>query len=186
MATTISSGTTQLGYNLSSSLVVCDDGILNDTHIGISGNLIVSSGGIVNNTAVIGNYRGQGTLTIASGGIANDTIVSNAQLKISSGGVATEIRENGGYVYLANGATATFVSNSFSGLVLRYSSATLHSGTTANLTTVTAGGNLHISVLLRLRRKVAVLVTCHALTSKCLLEVLLGLSSFQFFHRFNY
>ena len=41
---------------------------------------------------------------------------------------------------------------------------------------------LHVTILLSLRSKVSVFITSHTLTSKSLLEVLLGLCSLQFFH----
>ena len=86
-----------------------------------------------------------GDLAVSSGGTANSTTVnSGGSLRISSGGTATEIVENGGYVNIASGASATFVKNSFSGLVIDRQ-ATVHSGTTANCTTINTWGSMTIS-----------------------------------------
>ena len=65
-------------------------------------------------------------------------------MEVYSGGIA-QIKENGGYINVGAGANVTFVSNSFSGLVLSSGqSATVHSGTTANSITVNSGGTLAV------------------------------------------
>ena len=71
------------------------------------------------------------------------TVLNGGKLYISSGGTATEITENGRYVSFDNGANVTFTPNTFSALVLSDASATVHSGTTANSTTVN-GGHLYV------------------------------------------
>lgn len=84
--------------------------------------------------------------TVHAGTTATDTTVdSGGKLFVSSGGTAQEIVENGGYVDIADGADVSFASNTFSGLALSRTSATIHSGTTANSTTVNNGGNIRVS-----------------------------------------
>ncbi|MBQ9789700.1 MAG: AIDA repeat-containing protein, partial [Lentisphaeria bacterium] len=79
-----------------------------------------------------------------SGQTANSTTVnSGGAIYVSSGGIATQIKENGGYVYVADGANVTFLENNFSNLVLN-TSATVHSGTTANNTTLNGGGAMYV------------------------------------------
>jgi autotransporter passenger strand-loop-strand repeat protein len=86
-----------------------------------------------------------GFLNIANGGtVTGVTVNTGASLLVISGGTATEIRENGGYINIEDGAIVTFAANSFSGLVLLHSSASIHSGTTATETTVNYFGNLHV------------------------------------------
>ena len=86
------------------------------------------------------------SLFVASGGtVSHPTVVSGGVLNIRSNGTATEIVENGGYVYVADGANAVFASNTISGLVLSNASATIHSGTTANSTTVNSRCTMYIS-----------------------------------------
>ena len=104
------------------------------------GTLTILSGGVANSTTV-----NDGSLSISSGGVANDTTVNSyGRMYISSGGTATAIKENGGYVDVAEGADVTFVANTFSGLVLSYGGATVHSGTVANSTTVNSRGSMYI------------------------------------------
>ena len=116
--------------------------------------MYVSSGGTANSTTV----NDSGYLYVSSGGTANETTVNdNGQMYVFNGASALTIRENGGYVDVADGASVSFVANSFSGLLL-FHRATLHSGTTANETTlsgmivssgtnwfVTCMGSLYIS-----------------------------------------
>ena len=90
-----------------------------------------------------------GNVDIDAGGSADNVFVnSHCNLKLNgAGATVTKITENGGYVGIADGASATFLSNSFSGLVLNEQSATLHSGTTANSTTIQGRnywGNLYV------------------------------------------
>ena len=101
---------------------------------------VVSKGGLCTAVRLDG-----GRLTVLSGGTAENTTVSpGAGLVVSSGGTAIEIKENGGYVEVTDGAEVSFASNTISGLALSDASATIHSGTTANSTTVNAGGRLEV------------------------------------------
>jgi len=114
----------------------------NSTTINSGCKMDVYSGGTANNNTV--NYKGW--LYVSNGGVANETSVnSGGKLYVASGGTAMTIIENGGHVEVAKGANVTFVSNSFSGLVLSNAAATLHSGTTANSTTVNSRGRLNVS-----------------------------------------
>ena len=159
---TVHSGTTAVNItvNYCGELHVCSDGIATRISVQSGGDIFVSSGGTVNDTSVNSN----GSLAISSGGKADRTTVnSDGYLGVSSGGTAemitvnsygrmtisvdgtaTEIVENGGYVSVGTGATATFKANKFSGLVLDNDSATVHSGTTAERTTVNSGGYLYV------------------------------------------
>ncbi|MBR7139232.1 MAG: AIDA repeat-containing protein, partial [Lentisphaeria bacterium] len=117
-------------------------GKVNNVTINSGGFMEISSGGMATSTTV--NYGG--SMYVFSGGTATSTTVDSlGYLDVSSGGTATEVRENGGYVNVADGANVTFVPNTISGLVLSYTSATLHSGTTATSTTVNGGGYLSVS-----------------------------------------
>ena len=101
-------------------------------------NYYISSGVVSNGIILQGD-----SMYISNGGIAEDTTVnSSGNLRISSGGTATAIKENGGYVYVAEGAEVTFAANTISGLVLSSGSATVHSGTVANSTTVNSRGSI--------------------------------------------
>ena len=72
------------------------------------------------------------------------TINRGASLSIISGGTATRIKENGGYVNWVRG-DVTFASNTFSGVKLgNKDSATVHSGTTANSTVISNGGEMEL------------------------------------------
>ena len=115
------------------------------------GVMIIDSGGIANNTIV----NSEGRMWIRSDGVANNTIVNSGgwvfvsaggrghSMTVNPGGIvelvygsATAIKENGGYVRCED--NATYVPNSFSGVILSSRSMSLHSGTTANNTTVYA------------------------------------------------
>ena len=103
------------------------------------GGLDICSGGTANSTTV----NSEGFLSVSSGGTANSTTVNvGGRLYVSSGGTANRIVENGGNVYVSSGANVSFAANSFSGLILAMESATVHSGTTANRTTVNSYGCL--------------------------------------------
>ena len=148
------------------------DGVtMNDTIVS-GGTLVISSQGTANNTTVNGGFlynpdgrpvfSGSGCLVVqdgtvnnttvgsggnmfVSGGTANHTTVgSGGALYISSGGTATGIAENGGFVSVGDGADVTFTSATFSGLILDRTSATVHSGTTANSVTVYDAGKLYV------------------------------------------
>ena len=97
----------------------------------------VYCGGIASKTIV-----DSGTLWVYDSGLADGVIVkSNGELWVESGGTAMDIVENGGNVSVDSGASVSFIPNTFSGLLLsEYSTATVHSGTTAISTTVNSGG----------------------------------------------
>ena len=131
------------------SLDVSSGGIINSARISEGGGITVSAGGRSYNTAIDG---GQVTLTgnalapDTPGAFADNTVVnSGGTLIVSSGATATKIRENGGQVKFESGADVSFVSNTFSGLVLSGATATVHSGTTATDTVIASGGWLHLS-----------------------------------------
>ena len=72
------------------------------------------------------------------------TVNFGGEMEVFSGGTATGIIENGGCV-TGNEAEVSFLKNSFSGLSLTsWASATVHSGTTANSTTVNNCGYLYV------------------------------------------
>ena len=120
---------------------ILNGGTANNTTVD-DGRLNVCSGGTAN--SIIVNYGGN--MFVSSGGTANDTTVNDhGTLIVSQGGTATNIVENGGYVGVDDNAYVTFVPNTFSGLVLEWETiATVHSGTTANSTTVKTYGLLNI------------------------------------------
>ena len=124
MAIIVKSGEVSSGVVLTAdSMYVYSGGIANDTTISYGGAAVVSGGGVMNDVLV----NSYGALVVTS------TYNMGA-------GTATRIKENGGYVDIADSNASTFVANSFSGLVLSSGArATLHSGTTANLTTILSG-----------------------------------------------
>ena len=123
-------------------LSVCSAGIANQTTVNNYGRMYVSNGGIANETIL----NSGGGLSVYAGGTANHiTVNGRGSMYVFSGGTATAIKENGGYVNVADGAHATFVANSFSGLVLSNARTILHSGTTANSTTVNSYGWMFVS-----------------------------------------
>ncbi len=116
-----------------------------DTTVNFDGFLDVT-GGVAN-----GNTVNSGGEMIVFSGTADNTVVnSGGYLKITSDGTATRITENGGYVFIPGEAdyiehpNVTFLPNSLAGLVLDGTSATIHSGTTADDTTVGEDGLLSI------------------------------------------
>ena len=146
--------------NSGGSLNVYSSGTANNTNVYSGGNMSISRGGTANGTTV--NYGGslnvstggtansttvnsRGSLNVNGGGTANSTTVNeHGYLYIHTGGTATEIIENGGYVSVDDKADVTFRPNSFSNLTLSWN-ATVHSGTTANSTTVNSNGVLFVS-----------------------------------------
>ncbi len=83
--------------------------------------------------------------TIHSGTTATGvTVNQGGRLEIYAGGIAHRVKEIGGFVYVEDGADVTFTPNTFDGLGLYASSATLHSGTTANDTTIDGYGYLFV------------------------------------------
>ena len=120
--------------------VISKTNAISDLNLDAGISAIVYSGGTANSTTV----NELGMFEVSSGGVANSTTVNElGMFEVSSGGTATEIIENGGYVDVADGAIVSFASNTFSGLVLS-ASATVHSGTTANNTTVNTNGFLYV------------------------------------------
>ena len=117
--------------------------ILEDKVIGSNGDLFVMAGGTANNAAV----NSSGFAYVSSGGTANNISVDTfGQLHISSGATVTAIKENGGTVIVDDGADVTFAANEFSDqTVTNWWSATVHSGTTATRTTLSACGQLFVS-----------------------------------------
>ena len=85
-------------------------------------------------------------MIVHSGGSAfRTTVGQNCRLFISNDGIANDIIENGGNVIIEDGAIVSFASNSFSEFEFSGTSATLHSGTTANSTVVNNNGKLDVS-----------------------------------------
>ena len=127
--------------NCSGVLKVCRSGTADSITVNPGGMLLVDGG--MTNSAMLNS----GGIMFIFSGTANSTTVNlGAMLFVSSGGTALQIRENGGDVIVYDDANVTFAPNSFAGLVLnRWQYATVHSGTTANSTTINSGGELHIS-----------------------------------------
>jgi len=153
---TVSNGSVDVhAYGSADLVIVNSHAELNISSMGDVTN-IKENGGYVsvaagaNATFVANSFSGlvldsRQSATVHSGTTANSTTVnSGGELVIYSGGVASAIKENGGYVEVADGKNVTFVSNSFSGVVLRDRSATLHSGTTANSTTLNSQGSMYV------------------------------------------
>ena len=129
----------------SSGVVHISGGEANDTIMSSGAIMAVSSGGTVNRVTI----ADRASVYVSAGGSANDvTVDPGADFWVDyASGSATAIRENGGYVR-GNAENLTFVSNTFSGLILGdgvgsviseggwYTQATVHSGTTAVSTTV--------------------------------------------------
>ena len=120
-------------------LSVLSAGYAFEVKISSGGALDVSSGGLINSARIYG------VATLSGGAnLYNAEIDSGGSLYVSSGATATKIRENGGMVKFDSGADVSFVSNTFSGLVLSGATATVHSGTTATDTIIDSGGWLHV------------------------------------------
>ena len=102
----------------------------------------VSSGGIANSTIA----NSGGGLIVSSGGTADVVTVDyGGGLAVFSGGTALRIKENGGLVHLDDNESVTFVSNTFSGVILDSDNwGTVHSGTTATDITINSDGNLSV------------------------------------------
>jgi autotransporter passenger strand-loop-strand repeat protein len=130
------------GLILSNASATIHSGTTANSTMLMRGQLNVYSGGTANSTTV----NSGGSLNVSSGGTANNTTVnSSGWIYVSSGGTAIGIKENGGYVSFADGADVSFAANSFSGLILSQCSAIIHSGTTANRTTLIQNGRLFVS-----------------------------------------
>ncbi len=144
--------------NYYGNLYVRDGGTANSATVNEGGTFAVSSGGTANSATVNGGGMiiedggtadritvNGGEFQVSGGGTAtNIMLASGGELYVYYGGVATGIVENGGYVDFEDDETVSFVSNSFSGLVLSEASATVHSGTTANSATVNEYGSLRV------------------------------------------
>ena len=98
-------------------------------------------------TAIDTTVNSDGTFRVL-GGIANGTTVNSGGEMYVHSGTATNIVENGGYVYIDGEEdygeipNVTFQQNTFTGLKLDGTSASVHSGTTADDTTIGADGLL--------------------------------------------
>ncbi len=149
-AATVHSGTTAIDNTVTGRLNIYSGGIANSTLVKDRAGMHISSGGLANatdiNYATVYVYNGgiadntgiffEASLLVLSGGSANNTTVyDQGKLVIASGATATEIKENGGFVEIEDGANVSFASNTFSGYIV--SSATIHSGTTANSAIIT-------------------------------------------------
>lgn len=116
------------------SMYAMSGGTANCAEIGFSGYLF-AFGGMANDTEI---YSGGYCCASCGGELNNTTVNSGGRLIVSSGGMASGIVENGGYVNVRDGGTASFAAHTFSGSIV-HSSATVHSGTTANSTTMNSG-----------------------------------------------
>ncbi|MBQ7651810.1 MAG: hypothetical protein IJS15_12675, partial [Victivallales bacterium] len=123
--------------------MVIYDGIANSTTLNMHGSMSIGFGGTANSTTMNGDV----SIYVSSGGTANSTTVNyDGFMYIQSGGTAVDIIENGGCVTIRDGATANFIANVISGMTISDNNyMTIHSGTTANNTTVNSGrGGLYI------------------------------------------
>ncbi len=122
--------------NYGGNMRISSGGTANSTTIHYGGDMLIYSGGVANSTII----NPHGDMLIYSGGTANSTTINGGgDMYISSGGTAANIIENGGYVYIEKGAYATFASNTIEGVVLSYTSMTVHKNTIANNTTINNG-----------------------------------------------
>ena len=145
-------------------LRVMYEGIANSTTVNERGRLTISNSGIASNTII----NSGGTMMFApatSGGSAVRTTINSGGVLIGRGSfflsettinrgavfstvnpvssLILDIVENGGFVSSNSRNIFTFASNTFTGKVLSdMDSATVHSGTTANSTTIRNGGRL--------------------------------------------
>ncbi len=125
------------------------DGVLNVYSGGTTANATVNSDGELNvsssGTATGVTVNAGGSLYISSGGTADGaTVNSRGLIYVCNGGTATSILENGGYVYVGIEEDVTFLPNTIGDLSLENTSASLHSGTTANSVTVNEDGRLQV------------------------------------------
>ena len=140
-----SGGTTNVTTVIQGSMYVGRGGIANSTMVS-SGCLYVYSGGTANATMVNrGKLISSDGMYVSSGGTANATTVSSrGYLYVFSGGTALDIVENGGFVFVGQGAAVNFLPSVISAMVVSANvSMTVHSGTTANYTTM-SGGSLTV------------------------------------------
>ena len=137
-------------------ILVSSGGTANGTTVYSSGIFEVFGPGFADNTTVekgayAGIFNGSASNTVinggkfdVSGGAVTGVKVNPTGSMFVSGGLAWDIRENGGYVSITSTQYLTFTPNAFSGLVLARNSATVHSGTTANCTTINSNGILYV------------------------------------------
>ena len=144
--------------NSGGCLYISSGGSVNSTTVNSGGKFEIKEGGTANSTTLndgitlrLGGSRTANNTTINSGGsleimggTANSTTVNLGGMFKAGKGTALAIRENGGYVEIKDGATVSFLENTFSGLALT-GKATVHSGTTANDTTINEHGSLYVS-----------------------------------------
>ena len=120
---------------------ISNDGMAIGAAVNDDGEFNVCSGGTATGTTV----NSGGELYVSSGGSAvGATVDSMGLIYVCNGGIATGILENGGYVYVGIDEDVTFLPNTIDDLRLENTSASLHSGTTANSATVNEDGRLQI------------------------------------------
>ncbi|MBR4674149.1 MAG: AIDA repeat-containing protein, partial [Victivallales bacterium] len=125
--------------NSRGKIFVESGGSVENTTVNSSGWLYVSGGGSVDGTTV--NQMGS-AIVYADGVASGATVNYEGYLRVDQGGTAHDVVENGGGVFVNDDADATFKPNVFSGLEMtaNYTTATVHSGTTANNTTLNGSG----------------------------------------------
>ena len=132
---------------LGSAVDVQDGGYLNiyggasavETTVHSGGYVNVHNGGLASDTTV----ESGGIMNVSAGGVADTvSVVQGGRLNIREGGSAVLVRENGGMVN--DVGSVSFAPNTFTGLTLD-DRATVHSGTTANKTTIGTDGYLYVS-----------------------------------------
>ena len=130
----VPSGETSSGLTITrTSVTVLNGGLALDTRINSAGKLIVSSGGEARDTVINAN----GKMAVNYQGLADGIVVSKgANLTIASDGSALAIKEEGGYVTWSSGAVVTFVPSVFTNYSYKQDTVAIHSGTTANSTTL--------------------------------------------------
>ncbi len=127
--TTVSGGSFSIASRCSATSTTVETGALLYIYSGTADVNIIKSGGSAVNRD----------------GIMNSTTVKAGGVLDLWAGSATDIIEDGGYVKFSSGVYMTYASNTFSGVKLgNAQSATVHSVTTANGTTVGSGGLLEV------------------------------------------
>ncbi|MBP5585516.1 MAG: AIDA repeat-containing protein [Lentisphaeria bacterium] len=138
----VHSGGTAIDTEINSwgNMDVSSDGTAINTTVNSDGFFGIDSGAIVNSVTVMGGY-----FLIRSGATPSNVTLNGGSAFIKSGGTATNVIENGGYLELEDGAAAVFVPHTISGLLLSSATATVHSSTRADDTTIEDGGCLFVS-----------------------------------------
>ncbi|MBR6239840.1 MAG: AIDA repeat-containing protein, partial [Lentisphaeria bacterium] len=127
--TTVSGGSFSIGSECSATSTTVESGALLHIYSGSANVNIIKSGG-----SAVNRFGTMNSTTVKAGGVLD-----------LWGGSATDIIEDGGYVKFSSGVYMTYASNTFSGVKLgNAQSATVHSVTTANGTTVGSGGLLEV------------------------------------------